>query len=95
MNRLNLDPPAPLLQSIPDQVAVIAVADNELVTIFHVGVFERDLAHSPFKNVGVSPPSLLLLSQLVLLVLLQLQHVQLLVVSFSPHRRPRQRWICH
>ena len=54
MDRLDLDPPIALLEGIPDQVRIVAVAYDELVAVLNVGVFERDFAHGSFEHVGVA-----------------------------------------
>ena len=84
VNRLNLDPPVALLERIPNQIAIVSVPNNELVTILNVCILERNLAHYSLENVSVSTGSfLLLLHELTLLMCLQLQHIELLLVSFG------------
>ena len=56
VNGLNLDPPVTLLQGVSDQVAVVAVADDELVAVLNVGVFERNFANRALKDGILSAP---------------------------------------
>ena len=54
---LDLDPPAPLLERVPDQARVVPVPDDELVAVLHVGVLEGNLADGALEDVvGVLAP---------------------------------------
>lgn len=46
VDRLNLDPPAAPLHSLPDEVGVVAVSDNVLVAVFYIGVLKGNFALS-------------------------------------------------
>jgi len=47
---LDFYPPVALLQSIPDQARVVAIANDKFVAILHVRIFKRNLAHNTFEH---------------------------------------------
>ena len=77
VDRLNLDPPAALLQRESDDVRVVAVANDKLVAVLNVCVLEGDLADGALEDVGVAALALLKALLGSFLVGLELQRVEL------------------
>lgn len=55
---LDFNPPASLLERVPNKPRIISVADNEFETVFDVGVLKGDLARSSLEHISVLPLAL-------------------------------------
>ena len=80
---LDLNPPTSLLHGCSDEIRVVAVADDELVAILSVCIFEGNLTDCPFEDIRDFAPTtaLLLLGLYLKLVLLELHGVEVVGVG--------------
>lgn len=54
MDRLNLDPPTSLFESIANDARVVAIANYKFVTVLYICILERYLGNSTLENVCVA-----------------------------------------